>query len=81
MADTYEYPPSLKTYRPLQFERTGIYPASLKLRHHFFITRAKIVFLEVFETANTVRVDRYMQEEMVSNMTWMSHQMKCLRFP
>jgi hypothetical protein len=43
MAETYEYPPLLKLYCPLQFNCSGNYPESLKIRHHFFITRAKII--------------------------------------
>lgn len=46
MAESYEYPPSLTNYRPLQFERALYRPISFKLRHHFFITRAKILFKE-----------------------------------
>src|SRR5260370_19796171 len=65
MSQTYEYPPSLKTYRSLQEDRPGAYTLALKLQHHFFITRAKIVFQEVLKVDNTVRVERYMQEEIV----------------
>ncbi len=65
MAQSYEFPPSLKTYRPLQADRPGLYSMALKLQHHFFITRAKIVFQEVLKVDNTVRVERYLQEEIV----------------
>jgi hypothetical protein len=65
MAETYEYPPSLANYRPLQFDRTGIYPVALRLRHHFFLTRIKIVFKEVMGASNDVRVDWFFQEELV----------------
>src|SRR5258705_2790572 len=65
MSQTYEYPPSLKTYHSLQEDRPGAYTLALKLQHHFFITRAKIVFQEVLKVDNTVQVVRYMQEAIV----------------
>jgi hypothetical protein len=66
MAETYEFPPSLTDYRPLQYERTGIYPPMLKLRHHFFLTRIKIVFKEMVSLPTTIREDWFFHEEMVS---------------
>lgn len=70
MADTYEFPPSLSSYRPLQFDRSGLYPSTLRLRHHFFITRVKIIFKEILKVPNTDRVDSYFQEEMVGHPHW-----------
>ena len=66
MADTYEYPPAFNSYPPLQLLHAATFPTSLKLQHHFFITRAKIVFSEVFKVKSTLQVDRYLQEEIVS---------------
>ena len=65
MADSYEYPPSLIQHRPLQYNRQGLYPATLKLRHHFFLTRVKIVFQEVLTACIYGHVEDYLQEELV----------------
>ena len=66
MAETFEYPPSLANYSPLQYQYSEAFPITLKLRHHFFITRAKIVLLAIMNIGHTVRVDRHLQEEIVS---------------
>jgi hypothetical protein len=66
MAESYEYPPALIQHRPLQYNRQGLHPATLKLRHHFFLTRAKIVFHEVFAGCIiTSQGEIFLQEELV----------------
>ena len=69
MAQSYAYPPSLIQHRPLQHGRERLHPATLKLRHHFFLTRVKIVYQEVLTGAVQsvdIQVDRYLQEELVN---------------
>jgi hypothetical protein len=65
MAESYEYPPRLIQHRPLQYNRQGLYPATLKLRHHFFLTRVKIIFREVLTGSMTDEVEEYLQQELV----------------
>jgi hypothetical protein len=68
MAQTYEFPPSLTHYRPIRFYQGDNHLNSLTLRHHFFITRAKIVLKEIFGGGNPLnppKADYFVQNEIV----------------
>jgi len=66
MAETYEFPPSLSQYRPIEFYQSNYHPATLKLSHHFFLTRAKIVMKEAILALNPAKADQFVQAEIVS---------------
>ena len=68
MAETYEYPPSLNHYRPINFSYGAHVQSNLKLKHHFFLTRVKIVFREVvkFKAIDAAKTDYFLQNEVVS---------------
>ena len=65
MAESYEYPPALFHHRPLQYNRQDLHPATLKLRHHFFLTRVKIVFQEVLAGCVDSQVEDFLELELV----------------
>jgi hypothetical protein len=70
MADSYEYPPALANYQPLQYERKGLFPISLKLRHRFFLTRAKFVLTEMLAGDYSERGEEFLEYEIVLIMPY-----------
>ena len=48
MAETFEYPPAFVPRRPLKYEHAGVLPITLRLSHHFFLTRLKMVVKVVY---------------------------------
>jgi len=70
MANSYEYPPALANYRPLQYERAGLFPISLKLRHRFFLTRAKFVMTKILAGRYSERAEEFLEYEMVFIMPY-----------
>jgi len=67
MAESYEYPSTLTHYRPLDFAQSSYYPVAFKLRHHFFLTRAKIIFKELLFIPKSDLYQRNLEREIVSN--------------
>lgn len=65
MAYTFEYPPSFASHCPLDIERSGVLPATYQLRHHFFLTRLKLVVKEVFTRPRAQYLLDGMQQELV----------------
>ena len=64
-ATTYEYPPSFSQNRPLRTDRTRPYPSALRLRHHFFLTRLKIILKDTMSMKQTSLMERKIQQEIV----------------
>jgi len=64
-ATTYEFPPSFSQHRPLRTDRSRPYPSALRLRHHFFLTRLKIILKDTMSMKQTSLMERNIQEEIV----------------
>jgi hypothetical protein len=64
-ATTHEYPPSFSQNRPLRTDRSRPYPSALRLRHHFFLTRLKIILKDTISMKQTSLMERKIQQEIV----------------
>jgi hypothetical protein len=65
MADASENPPVFVSTHPFHLDRNGILPTSLRLQHHFFLTRFKIVVREVAPLDKTDALAEGIFNEMV----------------
>jgi len=65
MAQTYEYPATLDTWRPIQYDRNGSYPSTLRFRHHFFLCRLKIVIEAVYSKPPALYLFLGLRQEVV----------------
>jgi hypothetical protein len=71
MADKSQPAPVFVSRRTMHVDRNGILPTSLRLRHHFFLTRFKIVLRKVAVLPRTDSLEEGLFCEMVQQQTYL----------
>jgi hypothetical protein len=71
MATSFEYPPAFLNPGPLQFGGKPIFPSIMKLRHHFFLCRLKVILQSILKQPCTVYLANGLRHETVSLSVFM----------
>jgi hypothetical protein len=62
---TFEYPPAFVASRPPNRERSGVLRITVRLAHHFFLSRLKIVLNELIHMKPNKYLEQGFQIELV----------------